>query len=117
MDLQLRPTAISPLETDACIMHFPRASRIGTREVERLLRETSLKLVVISEGTTYPPIGLLELCVSKDLPFVTISHLSFEHWCPEDPEAERYRNAFGRAVRCYFVSEGNLRLTRSQLGI
>jgi glycosyltransferase involved in cell wall biosynthesis len=116
LDLRLRPTRY-PLWKRILHRAFSPEKSAEIRETDRLLREKTPRLVVISEGLTYPPLDLLELCVSKNLPFVTISHLSFEHWCPEDPEAEGYRKAFVRALRCYFVSEGNLRLTRNQLGI
>ena len=115
LHLRLRPTKY-PLPSRLVHYAFSRGKSNEAREVEKLLQTTMPKLVVISEGLTYPPLGLLELCVSRNLPFVTISHLSFEHWCPVDADAERYRNAFARALRCYFVSEGNLRLTRKQLG-
>jgi glycosyltransferase involved in cell wall biosynthesis len=113
--VQLRPVKYSPWKR---VWHFvfSRGKGKEVRQVEKLLRTRSPKLVVISEWLTYPPIGLLELCVSKNVPFVTISHIVFETSWLADTDAERYRNALSRALRCYFVSEGNLRLTEKQLG-
>jgi glycosyltransferase involved in cell wall biosynthesis len=114
IDVQLRPTRY-PLWKRGWHYAFSRAKTKEAREIESLLRTKAPKLVVISEGLTYPPLGLLELCISRKVPFVTIAHLTFENWWPLDPEAARYRDAFDRALRCYFVSKGNLRLTRTQL--
>ena len=87
-----------------------------TLELRKLLRKRRPQLVVFSEGTTYPPIELLELCLSEKLPFVTISHKNWDELWQSDSSAERYRNALGRARRCYFVSEANLRLAERQIG-
>jgi len=85
-------------------------------EVEKLLRTGIPKLVVFSENYAYPPIELLELCVSKNIAFATIANgLAERHW-PEDVYAERYRNAFAAARRCYFVARANLRLLEKQIG-
>jgi glycosyltransferase involved in cell wall biosynthesis len=85
-------------------------------EVEKLLRTRPPNLVVFSGNYSYPPLQLLELCVSRGLPFVTISNGSSERGWPDDVNAERYRKAFAAALRCYFVSKANLRLTEKQIG-
>ena len=87
-----------------------------TLELRKLLRKRRPQLVVFSEGTTYPPIELLELCLSENLPFVTISHKNWDELWQSDSYAERYRDALGRARRCYFVSEANRRLAERQIG-
>jgi glycosyltransferase involved in cell wall biosynthesis len=85
-------------------------------ELQKALRNTAPQLVVFSEGTTYPPIELIDVCVSKNLPFVTISHKNWDELWQSDSLAERYRSAFGQARRCYFVSKANLLLAERQIG-
>lgn len=87
-----------------------------TVEVERLFVNKRPQLVVISQGDAFPPISLLELCINRRLPFVTIQHANTEAWWIEDDQAERYRVALAAAQRCYFVSKANQRLTEKQIG-
>jgi glycosyltransferase involved in cell wall biosynthesis len=85
-------------------------------EIEKLLRSKSWNLVVFSDDFTYPQIELIELAVSRNLPFATISNANSEHKWPNDKQGSRYRKVFAAALRCYFVSKANLRLTEKQLG-
>jgi glycosyltransferase involved in cell wall biosynthesis len=87
-----------------------------TTEVERLLAARRPGLVVISDAGAFPPIDLLELCVDRRLPFVTIHHANTEAWWVDDDPAERYRVALAAAQRCYFVSKANQRLIEKQIG-
>src|SRR5262249_21599416 len=73
------------------------------------------QLVVLSSGGPVLPIELLDLCIAKQVPFVTIGQANLENWWPDDYEAERYRKALSAAIRCYFVSKGNLRLLEKQI--
>jgi glycosyltransferase involved in cell wall biosynthesis len=95
---------------------FSRGKATMALEVEKLLRTEPPKLVVLSPGFFFPPIELIELCVSMNLPFVTVANGNHEHLWPSDSFAERYRNAFASARRCYFVSKANLRLAEKQIG-
>ncbi len=83
---------------------------------ERCLRQTSPGLVVFSDGFTYPDIELLDLCIKRAIPFLTVSHKNWGELWMADDVAQRYHDALSRAERCYFVSEGNLRLAQKQLG-
>jgi glycosyltransferase involved in cell wall biosynthesis len=84
--------------------------------VERLIAARSPALVVFSDGMALPPIRLLEICVARQVPFVTIGQAnSIWGWCA-DPIAARYRAATAAALRCYFVSEANWRLAEQQIG-
>jgi glycosyltransferase involved in cell wall biosynthesis len=73
-------------------------------------------LVVLSDGAFVLPADLMELCLAKGWPFVTIAQANTETWWPNDQLADRYRRALQLALRCYFVSTGNLRLAEKQLG-
>jgi len=85
-------------------------------EVERFLAARPPVLVVLSDGGAFIPIGLLELCASRKLPFVTISQVNDEQFWLSDELAIRYRRVLPGARRCYFVSHANRRLFEKQLG-
>jgi glycosyltransferase involved in cell wall biosynthesis len=74
------------------------------------------KFVVISVGAGFPPIDLLEFCVSQQLSFALIQQANTEWlWVPDDLGA-RYRKTLGLAQKCFFVSKANQRLTEKQIG-
>jgi glycosyltransferase involved in cell wall biosynthesis len=83
--------------------------------VERLLDARTPAIAVLSDGGTLPPIELLELCVAKRTPFVTISHAGSEAVCYDDDLAKRYRAALGAALRCFFVAQANRRMAEKQI--
>ena len=85
-------------------------------EVQRLLDRKRPSLVLFSSGDAISQVELLELCVARNLPFVTIGQANRETWWPADEEAERYRNVLAAAMRCYFVSRANWLLFEKQIG-
>ncbi len=95
---------------------FLRGKAKAAMELSKLLRNESPKLVVFSEGNTYTPIEMIELCISRNISFVAISHKNWHGFWQPDDFAERYYNALRGARRWYFVSKANLRLTETQLG-
>jgi glycosyltransferase involved in cell wall biosynthesis len=84
--------------------------------VERLLKAMTPAIAVLSDGTTLPPIQLLELCVAKRMPFVTVSQAGSEAFCYDDDLAKRYRAALAAALRCFFVAQANRWLVEKQIG-
>ena len=84
--------------------------------VGRLLAARPAALVVLSSGSVFPPIELVELCAARKLNFVTIGHSNWEGDWFDDAVAERHRAALAAAKRCFFVSEGNWRLAEKQIG-
>jgi glycosyltransferase involved in cell wall biosynthesis len=110
-----RPVEYSILER-AWHYAFARVKEKWVLELRNVIRNKSPQLVVFSEGTTYPPIELIDVCVSAKLPFATISHKNWDALWQSDELAARYRHALGLAQRCYFVSRANLRLAEWQIG-
>jgi glycosyltransferase involved in cell wall biosynthesis len=95
---------------------FGEGTPLKLREFARFLQSSKPNLLVISTGGALPPIDVVELCVASRIPFVSIGQANDDHvWFPDDV-ARRYRDALAKAVRCYFVSEANLRLTEKQIG-
>src|SRR5947207_8482826 len=84
--------------------------------IEQLIAARPPALVVLSSGSVFPPIELLELCVAKRVPFVTIGQSNWEGDWFDDALAERYRVALASALRCFFVSRGNRQLAERQIG-
>jgi glycosyltransferase involved in cell wall biosynthesis len=87
-----------------------------TLEVERLIAARSPEFVVISDGSPFPPLDLLEMCTTIHLPFSIIVQCNQYFWWPADDLAERYRDALAAALRCYFVSDANHRIAEKQIG-
>jgi glycosyltransferase involved in cell wall biosynthesis len=85
-------------------------------DIEKSLKGISPSLVVISNGATFPPIELLEMCIERGWRFATIAHTNPPTWWPSDEMAARFRKALPLAERCYFVSEANRTLAEKQLG-
>jgi glycosyltransferase involved in cell wall biosynthesis len=88
---------------------------INDSEISNFLTVAAPRLVVISDPATTPPIGLLQECVSRRMPFVTISQANSEQFWPEDIAAAHYRRLLPAARRCFFVSRANLKLFETQI--
>ncbi len=84
--------------------------------LERLIRARPPALVVFSAGTPFPPIELLELCATRNVPFAIIVQCNLDDAWPPDHIADRYRAMLAAARRCYFVSQANRRLAENQIG-
>jgi glycosyltransferase involved in cell wall biosynthesis len=93
----------------------PRKSRIGLGP-QNCVADRPPGLVVLSDGAALPPVDLLELCITKGWPFVTLGQANSEQYWPPDEDAERYRLAVPAAQRCYFVSNANRSLAEKQTG-
>jgi glycosyltransferase involved in cell wall biosynthesis len=115
VEVWFRPTQY-PLRKRAWRRLTARHKTQSELELQRLVAARPPGLVVFSDGGPFPPIDLLELCIAKKLPFVTIGQANSDGWWPDDDIAERYRSALPFALRCYFVSKANQRLTEKQIG-
>jgi glycosyltransferase involved in cell wall biosynthesis len=115
VDLWLRPSWYSLREHP---WRWFRSRSVGPTvyEVERLLNARAAALVVFSEGNALPPVAMLESCAARRLSFVTIMQANKEAVWYSDAVARRYRVALAAAQRCFFVSEGNRRLSEKQIG-
>ena len=87
-----------------------------TISIRNLIGRLRPSIVVHSSGTAFPYPDFLEVCLSHEIPFVTIGQCNHEGWWLHDDVAARLRPAMLRARRCYFVSEANRRLAEKQLG-
>jgi glycosyltransferase involved in cell wall biosynthesis len=115
IDVWFRPT-LYPLRKRAWRTLVSPEKTLTTLEVERLIAARSPEFMVISDGSPFPPVDLLEICTTKRLPFVIIVQCNQYFWWPSDDLARRYRVALAAALRCYFVSDANRRIAEKQIG-
>lgn len=87
----------------------------GYRAVRTWLRRFRPALVVISQEFHTRGVEWMLLCRTLGIPYVTVVHAAGEVVWPEDQEACSLASCLEGARACYFVSNGNLQLVRTQL--
>ena len=73
-------------------------------------------LIVVSQGANFDGLVYSDLCRVSGHPYVIISQKAADYLWPSDKDRIVMRSAFQAALRCYFVSQHNLRLTECQIG-
>jgi len=73
-------------------------------------------LVIISQGDNYDGLHFGYLCRKLRIPYALVSQKAADHFWPPDKSREYRRNVFEGAVKCFFVSQHNRRLTEDQIG-
>ncbi len=114
-EIQVRRATPSWLQR---IWRHLRAPAVPQAELDMIafLAASEPALVVISDGNCMMPVNVLEFCVSCNLRFVTIGHMTSEYFGIDDVWAARYRSLMPLAQRCYFVSKANLKVFEHQIG-
>ena len=113
--VDLRPRPFNPSILRRARRHASGKSAIAF-DIEQAFGNKSPSLVVLSTGHFVPYVELVELCIAKGWPFVTIAHCNSASWWISDELAARFRRALPSARRYYFVSEANRVLAERQLG-
>ena len=92
---------------------FPSAefSRLHVRSIG-----IGANLVVISQGANADGLPWMEAARAVGYKYAVVAHIVAEAWWPEDDAAEKLSECYESAIQAYFVSQGNLRLIRRQLG-
>lgn len=85
-------------------------------EKREWLRNSAIDLLCISSGHATEGVSWMQLAKEEGIPYITIAHSCAEFLWPVDLEAEHFIPLFASAVRCFFVSQGNLNLFQTQLG-
>jgi len=80
------------------------------------LRSNAPDLLCISSGNATEGVSWMRLAAEEQVPFVTIAQAHVEFLWPDDDSADSLIRLFNAALRCYFVSHGNLNLFQHQLG-
>lgn len=87
-----------------------------TNEGFKFLNKFSPDLVIINQGGNTGGIDLMEYCVKNGFKFVTISNVANEAKWPGDELNKRLSKALPCALKNYYVSRANLKLTEIQIG-
>jgi glycosyltransferase involved in cell wall biosynthesis len=117
---------IEHLRSAGCHIFYRRPFSFVSRQIRKIfplpeyprmhLRTVGndVDLVVISQGANSE--GLLWMEAAQELGFmyVVIAQGATERWWPEDDVSERLAQSYERARVAYFVSEGNVELSRLQ---
>ena len=74
-------------------------------------------LVIISQGDNYDGLYLGYLCRKLKIPYTLICQKASDYLWPADNLREYKGQVFTDAVKCFFVSEHNRRLTEDQYGV
>src|SRR5207237_5730833 len=80
------------------------------------LRAHRSDLVVISQGDNYDGLHFGYVCRKLRIPFALVSQKAADHFWPPDKSRQYRREVFEGAVKCFFVSQHNRRLTADQIG-
>lgn len=112
VDVRFRP--FNPSSLWRARRHLSGKSAIAF-DVTHAFGSITPALVVISTGYFMPYIELVEMCVAKGWPFVTLAHSNSTSWWISDEHAARFRSVLPLARRCYFVSEASRILAERQL--
>jgi len=95
-----------------------RVARIGNRAGLRKkawLDRVQPTLVVISQGDHLSGYRWAQQCRQREIPYALIAQAACEYWWPDDATALEAASAYEEAAGKFFVSEGNLNLTRTHL--
>lgn len=74
-------------------------------------------LVIISQGDNYDGLHFGYLCRKLRIPYALVSQKAADHFWPPDKSRQYRRKVFEGAVKCFFVSQHNRRLTEDQIGV
>ncbi|MGA0556465.1 glycosyltransferase [Larkinella sp. VNQ87] len=74
-------------------------------------------LTVIAQGSNFDGMLFADLCRRSHEPYVIIAQKVVDAFYPLDHERELYQRAYHSAVRAFFVSRHNLKLTQFQLAL
>ena len=85
------------------------------RGSNKLLKSFSPDLAVISQGDNRGGIEWMDWCKGNNIKYVTITQAVNESNWPNNKLAIKMKNAYKLAVKNYFVSKANLRITQVQI--
>jgi glycosyltransferase involved in cell wall biosynthesis len=88
---------------------------IVRRRGRRWLASTRADLVCVSNGDVAAGADWLADCHALGLPCVNVAHANHEQYWPADDRALELCGIFSAARRCFFVSDGNLKLFEKQI--
>jgi glycosyltransferase involved in cell wall biosynthesis len=113
-----RPQSMIPLWLKvARKLRLPLHDRPWKRQPRAWLESVKPDLVCVSNGDIIRGAEWLAECGALGLRYVNLGHGNHEQYWPDDNLAAFLRPLFAAAARCFFVSEGNLRLFEKQIAL
>lgn len=82
----------------------------------KFLKKDRPDLTVINQGGNTGGLELMEFCVKNNIRFATIAQAANEASWPTDRKSYRLSDVYPKALKNYFVSKANLKLTEIQIG-
>lgn len=82
----------------------------------KFLKKFKPDLTIINQGGNTGGLDLMEFCVKNNFKFATIAQAANEANWPTDRISYRLSDVFPKALKNYFVSRANLKLTEIQIG-
>lgn len=73
-------------------------------------------LVVISQAGTYDGLEWIDACRDLGLRYAIVAQVASDAWWPKDDFLHGVRRGLDDATKCFFVSQANRELARTQLG-
>ncbi len=111
---------IQELQQAGCVVTQRRiirgVSRFTPKLVYRWLDQFQPDMVVITLNVQSSGLEWAQECLKRQIPYVLIVQLVIDWW-PDDTIAEQWAQVYEQAAACYFLTEGNLAMVRSQLAI
>lgn len=85
--------------------------------LKRQLKKQRPDLVIISQGENRDGLAFAQLCRSMRQPYVLIAQKAIDWGWPSDRTRTETRKNYQGALKCFFVSQHNQRLTEDQIGV
>jgi len=93
------------------------ATHTSLESFHRLLKATGPHLMIIAQGINFDGLPYARVCLQLNIPYVLIIQKAVDFYWPQPHEREYMTTCFRKAVKCFFVSNHNKRLTEEQFGI
>jgi glycosyltransferase involved in cell wall biosynthesis len=115
--IRLGPDHLRPVVRTMAIALGPVIRHTSRYAFARWLARVRPELICVSNAWIGDDQHLLKLCLKSGTPYAIIVQSNSEHMWPDDVEAQKLAEIYGKAQRVYFVSEANRRLLERQLAV
>lgn len=115
VEVMLRPRAV-PLPKRLLHKLTRQDRSLSVVGVEKWLKADPPALIVLNEQFAFPSYDLTEMFVANGWRYIVVTHAFADHWWPNDTYSARYLGGMNSAEKFFFVSEGNRKFARKQIG-
>jgi len=86
------------------------------KKFKTLIQQEKPSLIIISQGINFDGLKLANECRLLNIPYVIVSQKAVDFYWPEQGDRGNMLLTLQKAIKTYFVSKHNLRLTEEQFG-